>query len=397
MGPTGRSARKVGTFMSDSPVGNPVRALLGAGQSPWLDQLRREWLDDGTLARWIQEDGLRGVTSNPAIFREAMAGSAAYDAQQAELVRRGLSTAEIYDHLTLTDITAACDLFRPVYDATHGADGFVSHEVAPDLAYDTWGTVHEARRLWRAVDRPNVMIKIPATAAGLPAIRQCLEDGINVNVTLMFSLAHYDVVADQYIAALTARTQAGLAVDRVASVASFFVSRVDTLVDKHLAARVAEGLPEGQVAHLRGRAAVANSQRAYRRFTQRFTAPEFTALAARGAHVQRVLWASTSSKDPAYSDVIYVEPLIGPDTVNTMPLVTLDAFRDHGRVARTVDADYAEADAVVGELERLGIDLLQVGEALSLDGVKKFQDAQQAVLAAVEARRAMLVGAPATP
>ena len=384
--------------MSDTSSSlNPVRALLGQGQSPWLDQFRREWLHDGTLARWIHDDGIRGVTSNPAIFREAIAGSDAYDAEHAALARAGLSTLEVYDRLTLTDIQAACDLFRPVYESTHGADGFVSHEVAPALAYDTWATVHEARRLWRAVGRPNLMIKIPATREGLPAIRQCLEDGINVNVTLMFSLAHYDAVADQYIAALAARAAAGQHVDRVASVASFFVSRVDTLADKQLAARLAEGLPEGQVAHLRGRAAVANSQRAYRRFTQRFTRPEFTALAARGARVQRVLWASTSSKDPAYSDVVYVEPLIGPDTVNTMPLVTLDAFRDHGRVTRTVDATYDQADAVVGELERLGIDLLQVGEALSRDGVKKFQDAQDAVLAAVEARRATLVGESAGP
>ena len=371
--------------MPDDPVANPLRQLLQFGQSPWLDQLRREWLADGTLVAWLAEDGLRGLTSNPAIFREAMLDSDAYDEELGQLARQGLSAREVYDRLTLTDIRAACDQLLPLYVATAGADGFVSHEVAPGLAHDTWGTVHEARRLWRAVDRPNVMIKIPATAEGLPAVRTCLEDGINVNITLMFSLAHYDAVAEAYLAALEARVAAGKPVDRVASVASFFVSRVDSVVDARLAALVEQG-EDVRLDQLAGKAAVANSQRAYRRFCERFTGDRFAALEARGARVQRVLWASTSTKNPTYRDVLYVEPLIGPDTINTMPLVTLEAFRDHGHVARTVDADLSEADAVVGALESLGIDLIEVGEALSQDGVRKFQAAEDGVLAAVATR-----------
>lgn len=376
--------------MSDHRATNPLLQLPHHGQSPWLDQLRREWLSDGTLASFLADDGVRGITSNPAIFREAMVESAAYDEQHAQLVRQGLSVREAYDALTLTDIRAACDQFLPLYRASAGADGFVSHEVAPGLAHDTRGTVQEARRLWRAVDRPNVMIKIPATAEGIVAVRSCLEEGINVNITLMFSLAHYDAVAEAYLAALEARVGTGKAVDRVASVASFFVSRVDSVVDARLAALRADGVQDVRLGQLLGQAAVANSQRAYRRFREHFTAPRFAALEARGARVQRVLWASTSTKNPAYRDVMYVEPLIGPETINTMPLATLEAFRDHGRVARTVDADLAAADAVVSALESLGIDLIQVGEALSKDGVRKFQEAEDGVLAAVAARHGAL-------
>lgn len=359
---------------------NPLAALAAAGQSPWLDQLRREWLADGTLARWIAEDDLRGVTSNPAIFQAAVADSPAYDAQIGALAADGLDPAAIYDAVTLQDIRAACDVFRPVWERTGGLDGYISHEVAPALADDTAGTVAEARRLWAAVDRPNVMIKIPATCAGIPAIRACLTDGINVNITLMFSLCHYDAVADAYLDALERREHDGLPIDSIASVASFFVSRVDTWVDDRLDKLAADGV---DVAHLRGQAAVANAKRAYRRFQDVFGSTRFARLARHGARVQRVLWASTSAKDPAYDDLKYVTPLIGSDTVNTLPLATYEAFRDHGRVARTIDADVAAADAVVARLAALGIDLEAVGEDLSHQGVAKFAAAQAAVVATV--------------
>lgn len=365
---------------------NPLAALAAAGQSPWIDQLRREWITDGTLARWIAEDDLRGLTSNPAIFQSAVAESDAYDAQIARLAAGGLPPAAIYDALTLDDIRAACDVFRPVWDRTGGLDGYISHEVAPALADDTNGTIAEAHRLWAAVDRPNVMIKIPATPAGIPAIRRCLIDGINVNITLMFSLCHYDAVADAYLDALELREHEGLPIDGIASVASFFVSRVDTWVDALLDRLAGEGVAVAEAAALRGQAATANAKRAYRRFQQTFQSTRFERMARRGARPQRVLWASTSTKDPAYDDLKYVTPLIGPDTVNTLPLATYEAFRDHGRVARTLDDDVAAADACVARLCALGIDLESVGESLSREGVAKFVAAQDAVIAGVAAK-----------
>lgn len=367
--------------MSEQP--NPLARLAAAGQSPWLDQLRREWTTDGTLGRWIAEDDLRGLTSNPSIFQAAVAGSDAYDDQIARLAARGLAAAAIYDALTLDDIRAACDVFRPVWDRTGGVDGYISHEVAPALANDTEGTVAEARRLWAAVDRPNVLIKIPATAAGIPAIRQCLAEGVNVNITLMFSLCHYDAVSDAYLSALEQRQHDGLPIDGIASVASFFVSRVDTWVDALLDRMAGEGVVAAEAAALRGQAATANAKRAYHRFQQAFASTRFERLARHGARVQRVLWASTSTKDPAYDDLKYVSPLIGPDTVNTLPLATYEAFRDHGHVARTLDLDVAAADAAVARLCALGIDLEAVGEELSREGVAKFVAAQDGVIASV--------------
>jgi transaldolase len=347
-------------------------------------------LENDQLSRWISEDCLRGVTSNPTIFQQAIAGSSDYAAQLFELAGQGRTAAEIYDQLTLADIRAACDLFRPLYVSTSGQDGFVSHEVSPELAYDTWATIHEARRLWAAVDRPNVLIKIPATTAGLPAIRQCLAEGINVNITLMFSLQHYDRVAEAYLQALEDRVAQGLALSSIASVASFFVSRVDTFVDRILDERLGRA-PDERAARelraLRGQAAVANAKRAYRRSQAWFTGERFTALAARGARLQRPLWASTGSKDPQFSDVKYVEALIGPHTVNTVPLATLEACRDHLRLAPTLEADLDEADGVVAALGRRGIDLEAVGEALSRDGVAKFQASYHAVLETVEQQR----------
>lgn len=388
---------------------NALAELAATGQSPWLDQLRREWTLDGTLARWIADDDLRGLTSNPAIFQAAVADSAAYDAQIAELAGTalagsglygpglmdarmmdvgpadsGLAAAAIFDALTLSDIRAACDVFLPVWERTGGLDGYISHEVAPELADDTAGTVDEARRLWAAVARPNVMIKIPATPAGITAIRQCLTDGININITLMFSLCHYDAVADAYLGALERRQHDGLPIDHVASVASFFVSRVDSWVDSRLDRLAADGATDpAALAGLRGQAAIANAKRAYCRFQHVFGSTRFERLARHGARVQRVLWASTSAKDPAYDDLKYVTPLIGPDTVNTLPLATYEAMRDHGRIERTLDRDVAAADAVVMRLAALGIDLEAVGEALSREGVAKFVAAQAAVVATV--------------
>ena len=359
---------------------NPLAALAASGQSPWLDQLRREWTQDGTLARWIAQDDLRGLTSNPAIFQAAVAGSPAYDAQIARLAAAGQAPAAIYDALTLDDIRAACDVFRPVWERTGGRDGYISHEVSPALAHDTDATIAEARRLWAAVDRPNVMIKIPATCDGIPAIRQCLTEGIHVNITLMFSLCHYDAVADAYLAALERRQHDGLPIDNVASVASFFVSRVDSWVDAQLDRLAAEGADVGE---LRGHAAVANAKRAYRRFGEAFGSSRFGRLERHGARVQRVLFASTSTKDPAYDDLKYVTPLIAPDTVNTLPLATYEAFRDHGVVAPTLAEGLAEADDAVRRLARLGIDLEAVGETLSRDGVAKFVAAEAAVLATI--------------
>lgn len=369
---------------------HPFKQLLGHGQSVWLDELTRDWLESGQLETWIREEGLRGVTSNPSIFEKAIANSSQYDAQVRELARKGLGAADIYDTVTLQDIRAACDAFLPLYESSGGHDGFVSHEVSPRLAYDTWGTIHEARRLWKAVDRPNVMIKIPATPEGMPAIRECLEDGLNINITLMFSLAHYDAVAEAYLSALEARVAAGEPLDRVASVASFFVSRVDSLVDGLLDARlkgVGDPLEAERMRSLRGQAAVANAKRAYRRYQQVFTSDRFAELERHGARTQRVLWASTSTKDPAYSDVKYVEELIGPHTVNTLPLETVEAFRDHGAVVPTLSRNLEQADEVVRALGVLGMDLLEIGETLSAQGVDKFAAALDGVLATVEKRR----------
>jgi len=373
---------------------NPLIQLNGHGQSVWLDAITRDWLESGQLETWIREQGIRGVTSNPSIFQKAIASSDQYDEQLRELALQGLDAAQIYDALTLDDIRAACDRFRPVYDASGGLDGYVSHEVSPALAYDTWGTIHEARRLWSAVDKPNVMIKIPATAEGLPAIRRCLEDGLNINVTLMFSMAHYNAVAEAYLSALEARLAAGNPLRGVASVASFFVSRVDTHVDALLDARmkgVGDPLEREQMQSLRGEAAVANSKLAYRRYQQLFTGRRFADLERHGARSQRVLWASTSTKDPSYSDVKYVEELIGPHTVNTLPLDTLEAFRDHGKVVPTLTQDVGHAEEVVRALGVMGIGLNEVGATLSKQGVDKFAAALDGVLETVDDRRRSVV------
>jgi transaldolase len=361
---------------------NPLRSLWDDfGQAVWLDYIERDLITGGGLRRLVEADGIRGVTSNPSIFHQAITKGDAYGAAIDALLgeRPQLSTAELYEALVIEDIRGAADVLRPVYDDSGGSDGFVSLEVSPHLAADTAGTVAEARRLWREVGRPNLMIKVPATAAGLPAIERLIADGVNVNVTLMFSLDHYEAVAAAYLRGLERAAQPA----RVASVASFFVSRVDTAVDAELEALgTAEALP------LRGRAAVANAGLAYRRFLEIFHGDAFASLRARGGRVQRPLWASTSTKNPSYPDVKYVEELVARETVNTIPTATLDAYRDHGRprhaLSEGADADAADLDRI----RRLGVDVDRATEQLQVDGVAAFARSFDQLIAALdEARR----------
>jgi len=361
---------------------NPLRRLWDEfGQAVWLDYIERDLIVGGGLARMVADDGIRGVTSNPSIFHQAITKGDAYDGVIADLLseRPNLSTEELYEALAVEDIRGAADVLRPTYDGSGGADGFVSLEVSPHLAGDTAATIADAKRLWRAVDRPNLMIKVPATTAGVPAVEQLIADGINVNVTLMFSLADYEAVAAAYLRGIErAADPAG-----VASVASFFVSRVDTAIDEQLGA---VGTPAALA--LRGRAAVANAGLAYRRFQEIFHGEDFARLADRGARVQRPLWASTSTKNPDYLDVKYVEELVAPETVNTIPTTTLDAYRDHGSPK---DALRPNLDGCAADLDRIravGIDLDRVTDQLQVDGVGAFARSFDQLMAALdEARR----------
>jgi transaldolase/glucose-6-phosphate isomerase len=348
-------------------VVNRLQELQQLGQSIWLDFISREALRSGELARKI-EGGVLGMTSNPAIFEKSMGSGNAYDDDIRNLAKLDRSTLEIYETLALEDITAASALLRPVYDKTHALDGYVSIEVSPRLAHDTAGTIAEAKRLWKSLDRPNIMIKIPGTPEGVPAIRESIASGINVNVTLLFAIGAYEQAALAYIEGLEDRASRGEDISQVASVASFFVSRVDTLVDKKL-----EGRPEA--AALRGKAAIANAKLAYELFGKLFSGPRWEALAARGARPQRPLWASTSTKDPSYPDTIYMDALIGPHTVNTAPPQTIDAFADHGTVALTVTEGVDESRETLARLEALGIRIDDVTAELLRDGVRLFAEA----------------------
>jgi len=366
---------------------NPLKTLYDEqGQSVWLDFIERGMLAGGGLARFVEEDGVRGVTSNPSIFNKAITGGDAYDEAMASALAEdpSLSAEELFWLLAVEDIRRAADILRPVYEASGGEDGYVSLEVSPRLARDTAGTVAEARRLWARVDRPNLMIKVPATGEGIPAIEELIASSINVNATLMFSMRHYEDVAGAYLRGLKRCERPGA----VSSVASFFVSRVDTAVDRELDAI---GTPETLAP--RGRVAVANSRLVYRRFGEIFHGEAFAAARAQGARVQRPLWASTSTKNPAYPDTKYVQELIGPETVNTIPLATLEAFRDHGRAERTLDTDFDGARAVLAALPGLGIRLDAITEQLQVDGVRAFADAFDALLGALERRRLELGGA----
>ena len=364
---------------------NSLCQLADYGQSFWMDTISRTMIQDGTLRKMIKEDGLRGVTSNPDIFQKAISGSDLYDPQIKKLALAGKNAVEIYEGLAVEDIRKAADILRPVYDATKGLDGYISLEVSPYLAFDTQGTIEEAHRLWESVDKPNVLIKVPATPEGIPVIKQLITDGISVNVTLIFSRKAYRDVMNAYISGLEARRKAGKPIRNVASVASFFISRIDVLVDKLLSART-----EPKAHALLGKVAIASGKMAYQDYKQVFGGKRWQNLKKAGARVQRPLWASTSSKNPAYPDLIYVEPLIGPLTVNTMPPATLDALRDHGVIADTVREGVDQAAEDIRMLEALGVSLRKVADELEADGVKKFSVSFDDLLATIEQRRGEL-------
>jgi transaldolase len=367
---------------------NAAQKLLAAGQSIWYDNIQRSLLRDGQLAGMIQRGEIRGVTSNPSIFMNAFTKSSDYDSSLIPLVCSGLSTEEIFFHLAIEDIQSATDLFLPLFEATQGGDGYVSLEVSPYLAQDSGGTLAQAKQLWQRVNRPNLMIKIPATQAGLPAISEAIAEGINVNVTLIFSLQRYAEVMDAYIQGLEKRVVAGLPIDSIASVASFFVSRVDTKVDSMLQTIVQEGGNQSRLAaNLAGKAAIANVRIAYESFKHFFSSERLVKLHKLGAKVQRPLWASTSTKNPAYRDVMYVEELIGPQTVNTVPPQTLVAFLGHGQVRISIEEDLEEARQVFTDLESLGISMEQVTRELEEEGVFAFSDAFTVLLEAIASRR----------
>ncbi len=375
---------------------NPLVELQQLGQSPWHDNIRRQQLTSGALKRMVRAGDITGLTSNPTIFEQAIAGSSDYDDTIALLARQGLDAFSIFDRLSIEDIQGAADAFAPVFARTGGADGYVSIEVRPEYARDTAATIKEARRLWKAVNRPNLMVKIPATQEGLPAIEQSIADGLNINITLIFSLERYEAVMEAYLRGLERRRAAGKKLGHVASVASFFVSRVDSLVDKLLDERInalggEQAAGAAPLAALRGQAAIANARLAYARFRARFSGERFEALAAKGARLQRPLWASTSTKNPAYPDVYYVEALVGPDTVNTMPPATLLAYKDHGQPEVRIASDVDRAAQSIEQLEEFGIRMEEVTHKLEVDGVASFAKSFDSLLAVVEARRAAVV------
>jgi transaldolase len=367
--------------------------LITCGQSYWLDNLTRAMIASGDLARRVRGEGLRGVTSNPAIFHKAIAGSEDYDAQIRELAAAGKDVAEIYERLVVTDVRDACDVLRPVYDDSQGVDGFVSLEVSPHLAHDTEGTMVEARRLFQAVRRPNLLIKIPGTLEGIPAIEEMLYEGMNINITLLFAVDRYEAVAEAYMRALERRLAQGKGVARVASVASFFLSRIDVLTDELLGGLMkTKANPAAE--RLLGRLAVANAKLAYQSFKRMVAAERWRPLEEKGARVQRLLWASTSTKNPRYSDVYYVEPLVGAQTVNTMPNETIAAFADHGRVLKdAVESGVDGAQEVLADLKSLGIDPVRVADRLLREGVQKFIEPFDRLMGTLaEKRRKILAG-----
>ncbi len=366
---------------------NPLRALQVFGQSVWLDYIRRSLITSGELRGMIDEDGLRGVTSNPAIFEKAITGSSDYKSFLEAPDARSLDAKALYERLAVRDIQDAADALRPVYEATSTRDGYVSLEVSPSLAYDTAGTLDEARRLWRAVGRDNLMIKIPATPQGVPAVQQLIGEGINVNVTLLFAQEVYEQVAEAYIAGLERLAANGGDLKRVASVASFFISRIDTAIDALISARLQaakEAADQSVLRGLSGKVAIANAKLTYQRYLELFSGPRWQALADRGAQTQRLLWASTGTKNPNYRDVLYVEELVGPDTVNTIPPATFDAFRDHGRPHASLGEDVESAFDTMAALAEAGISMKAVTDKLLAEGVQLFSDAFEKLLTAVD-------------
>ncbi len=376
-----------GVVENSKAVKNPLKELLNYGQAMWLDYIRRDLFTTGKLKQMIADDGLRGMTSNPAIFEKAIADSSLYDDMLKSLAsRKDLDTTARYEQIAIRDIQDAADTLRPVYDQSNFRDGYVSLEVSPYLALKTQETIDEARRLWKAVKRDNVMIKIPGTDQGLPAIQQAIGEGININVTLLFAQDVYEKVAAAYIAGLEELASHGGNLKKMAGVASFFISRIDTLIDSMLTDRAKDTSDATQQALLKsllGKVAIANGKVTYQSYQHIFSGPRWQALAAKGAQTQRVLWASTSTKNPNYRDVIYVEELIGPDTVNTMPPATVDAFRDHGRLRNSLVEDVPGAAKVMQDLARAGISMKEVTDKLTTDGVKLFADAFDKLLAAV--------------
>jgi transaldolase len=380
-------------------MANPLRELGRYGQSVWYDSLRRAILVSGELARYVEEDGLTGLTTNPAIYEKAIAGSRDYDAELAALLpRRDLDAKAVYEELAIHDIQAAADLLRPVYERTARKDGYVSLEVSPVVAHDAEATIAEARRLWRTLRRENVMIKVPGTDEALPAIRSLLAEGVNVNVTLLFSRAAWARVAEAHLAALEERAARGDDLTRLGSVASFFVSRIDSLVDgrlDELGAAAKDPALRKRAEALRGRTAIANAKLAYQDWRALVSSPRWAKLEKLGARPQRLLWASTSTKDPRYRDVMYVEELVGPDTVDTMPPATFEAFREHGRVRPTLEEDVEGARRALSDLEELGVSLDEATDRLLVEGVRLFSEPFARLLAVIEKRRASAPGAGA--
>ncbi len=371
---------------------NPLRQLQAQGQSVWLDYLSRDLIESGKLAALVRDDGLAGVTSNPTIFQSAISSSDTYDAQILEQSRAGADYPDMFEAIAVDDVRAAADVLRPVYDGTDGLDGYVSLEVSPRLAHDTEGTVAEAKRLFAAVGRPNTMIKVPATPEGLPAIERLLVEGLNINITLIFAQSFYEAVAEAYVRALEARAARGERLDTVGSVASTFVSRIDTAVDEELD-RLGERKPEAaaEIRELLGKAAVANSKAVYQAFLRVFGSARFKRLADQGARRQRPLWASTSTKNPAYRETLYVDELIGSDTVNTMPEPTMDAFRAGGEVQETVTEGLDYWLQTLERLQDLGVDVDAVMQRLLAEGVQKFIDSYDQLLVDLEAKADALV------
>ena len=367
---------------------NRLQELHDVGQSIWLDSIDRRMLHDGELDRRIREDALTGMTSNPTIFQKALASSNAYDDQIVGAEEDGLTSWELFELLETTDVRDACDSFAGVYSSTRGADGYVSIEISPGVSHNADAAVEEARRLWKTVDRPNVMVKVPGTLEGAVAVRRLIAEGINVNITLLFAIEAHDRVIEAYMAGLEDRVKARQPIDGLASVASFFVSRVDTEIDKRLDAMIAKAqlAEKERLQLLKGRAAIANAKLAYRLFRQKFAGPRWEALAKLGARVQRPLWASTSTKNPAYRDVMYVEELIGADTVDTMPPATIEAFADHGAVEKTVDKKVAAAEGLLKEIEAAGISVREVTEKLLVDGIASFQKSFDELIAGLESK-----------
>jgi transaldolase/glucose-6-phosphate isomerase len=367
---------------------NPLKGLLAYGQSAWMDYIRRDLLISGELQRIIHDDGLRGMTSNPAIFEKAIATGKDYADILSSPEAKKMDAKGIYEKIAIRDVQAACDIFKSVYTESKRRDGYVSLEVSPELAHDAAGTLEEARRLWKEVGRENVMIKVPATPEGVPVIRQLLEDGVNVNITLLFAQSAYESVAEAYLSALEARSKKGVDLSHIASVASFFVSRIDSLIDSRLEEMMdhhdTDAAKRALIASVHGQVAIANAKLTYKKYQELFSGPRWKALADKGAQTQRLLWASTSTKNPKYRDVIYVEELIGADTVDTIPPATFDAFRDHGKLRNSLTEDVPGAATVMANLAKVGISMKEATDKLLEDGVKIFHESFVKLIAATD-------------